>query len=90
MDYQIRDGGIIAMRSMQEAMQYFVAPGYSVLIIIPSTMEAVRKTCYAPYEQARIETFDLVPRKVNDPQNEILERLNAMEAQIAAMKEGKA
>ena len=88
MDYQIRDGGIIAMRSMQEALNYLVAPGYTVMIIIPSTMEAVRKTCYSPYEPPKVEQYDIVQRKIETEENEILKRLTAMEERLAAM-EGK-
>jgi hypothetical protein len=87
--FQIRDAGIAPARSYQEVAQYPMAPGYSMRFVVDlpdGSMEMFRKTCFSPYEQPKIEAFDVTPREQKQDKP-IESRLEALEAQIAKLME---
>lgn len=96
---QIRDGGIIVVPNVQVVWQYNLVPGYSMRFIVDhpdGTMEMYRKTCYSPYEQPKVEQYDVSIRKPEaapapgqSQESAIESRLSALEAAIAKLTEVK-
>lgn len=96
---QIRDGGIIVVPNVQVVWQYNLVPGYSMRFIVDhpdGTMEMYRKTCYSPYEQPKVEQYDVtlkMPETApasSSAQNDALSaRIDAIEAALAKLTEVK-
>ena len=89
-NYQIQNGGFVRVKDETEAMNYPVAPGYSVTFIDETATHFYVKTAgLSQFDRPTFDKFKLV-RETPEPQKSVeyatKQDLEELKAQIAALK----